>query len=66
MIQTEPAMFTKSLPIYTVTDIDKAAGVVTLSGPNGSSQQAPLDAWGPFPEGHPVIGSRVQLLPDGK
>jgi hypothetical protein len=62
-IQTNPEMFTRSLPVYTVTDIDRAAGVVTLSGSDGSSQQVRLDSWGPYPEGHPVVGSKVQLLP---
>lgn len=62
-IQTDPAMFSRAYPVYTVTDIDKATGVVSLSGSDGSSQQVRLDSWGPYPEGHPVVGSKVQLLP---
>jgi hypothetical protein len=62
-IQTSPQMFNPSLPVHTVTDIDRAAGIVTLSGSDGSSHQVRLDSWGPFIEAHPVVGSKVQLLP---
>ena len=62
-IQTNPEMFSRTYPVYTVTGIDKAAGVVSLSGSDGSSQQVRLDSWGPYSEGHPVVGSKVQLLP---
>jgi hypothetical protein len=62
-IQTNPEMFNQRLPVYTVAHIDNAAGVVTLtSGSDGSSHQVPLNAWGPFREAHPVVGSKVQLL----
>jgi hypothetical protein len=62
-IQTNPEMFNKSLPVHTVTDIDRTAGIVTLSGSDGSSHQVRLDSWGPFKETQPVVGSKVQLLP---
>ena len=56
-------MFSSRFPVYTVTHIDHAQGIATLSDSDGSSQQLRLDSWGPFKEGHPVIGSKVQLLP---
>jgi len=62
-IQTNPQMFSPKLPVHTVTHIDRTAGVVTLSGSDGSSQQVRLDSWGLFEEAQPVIGSKVQLLP---
>jgi hypothetical protein len=62
-IQTNPEMFNKLLPVHTVTDIDRTAGIVTLSGSDGSSHQVRLDSWGPFKETQPVVGSKVQLLP---
>jgi hypothetical protein len=62
-IQTEPAMFNPKLPVHTVTNIDRAAGIVTLSGSDGSSQQVRLDSWGPFEAAQPIVGSKVQLLP---
>jgi hypothetical protein len=62
-IQTDPEMFNKSLPVHTVTGIDRSAGIVTLSGSDGSSHQARPDSWGPFLETQPVVGSQVQLLP---
>lgn len=49
-IQTNPEMFNNSLPVHTVTDIDRTAGIVTLSGSDGSSYQVRLDSWGPFEE----------------
>jgi hypothetical protein len=62
IIQTEPQMFKQSLPVHTVTHIDRTAGIVTLSGSDGSSHQVPLDSWGPFEAAQPVLGSKVQLL----
>jgi hypothetical protein len=61
-IQTNPEMFNRSLPVHTVTHIDKAAGIVTLSGSDGSSHQVRLDSWGPSEWSQPVVGSKVQLL----
>jgi hypothetical protein len=61
-IQTNPEMFNLKLPVHTVTDLDRVAGVVTLSGSDGTSQQVRLDSWGPFKEAQPIIGSKVQLL----
>jgi hypothetical protein len=61
-IQTNTEMFNQRLPVHTVTHIDNAAGIVTLSGSDGSSHQVPLNTWGPFKEAHPVVGSKVQLL----
>lgn len=63
IIQTEPQMFRASLPIYTVTHIDRAAGIVMLSGSDGSSEQVRLDSWGPWVDCQPLVGSKVQLLP---
>lgn len=62
-IQTNPEMFSSKFPVYKVTHIDHAQGIVTLSGSDGSSQQVRLDSWGPYKEAQPVIGSQVQLLP---
>ncbi len=62
-IQTNPEMFNPRLPVYTVTHIDRDAGIVTLRGSDGSSHQARLDSWGPSEWSQPVIGSKVQLLP---
>jgi hypothetical protein len=62
IIQTNPEMFNRSLPVHTVTDINRTTGVVTLSGSDGSSHQVRLDSWGPFEETQPVVGSRIQLL----
>jgi hypothetical protein len=61
-IQTNPEMFKKSLPVHTVTNIDRTASIVTLSGSDGSSHQVRLDSWGPFIETQPLVGSQVQLL----
>ena len=61
-MQTDPAVFNPRLPVYTVTHIDRAAGIVTLSGSDGSSHQVRLDSWGPIREAQPVVGSKVQLL----
>jgi hypothetical protein len=36
-IQTNPEMFNPSLPVHTVTHIDRAAGSVTLNGSDGTS-----------------------------
>ncbi len=62
-IQTNPEMFNPRLPVYIVTHIDRASGIVVLSGSDGTSPQVRLDSWGPFIEAHPVVGSKVQLLP---
>jgi hypothetical protein len=62
IIQTNPQMFNPLLPVHTVTDIDSAAGMVTLSGSDGSSHQVRLDSWGPSKETQPLVGSKVQLL----
>jgi hypothetical protein len=62
IIQTNPEMFNRSLPVYTVTDIDRTAGIVTLSGSDGSSLHVRLDSWGTLEETQPLAGSRVQLL----
>ena len=66
IIQTNPEMFSRVLPVHTVTHIDRSAGVVTLSGSDGSSLDVRLDSWGPSEDTQPVIGSKVQLLPDEK
>jgi hypothetical protein len=62
-IQTNPEMFSPRLPVHTVTNIDRTAGIVSLSGSDGSSHQVRLDSWGPFEEAQPLVGSKVQLLP---
>lgn len=64
IIQTNPEMFSRVLPVHTVTQIDRAKGVVTLSGSDSSSLDVRLDSWGPLEVTQPVIGSKVQLLPD--
>ncbi len=56
-------MFSSKFPVYTVTHIDHAQGIVTLNGSDGSSQQVRLDSWGPYKDTQPVVGSKVQLLP---
>lgn len=66
IIQTNPEVFSPRLPIHTVTNIDRSTGVVTLSGSDGSTHQALLDSWGPWEETQPIVGSKVQLLPDEK
>ncbi len=63
IIQTDPKAFDPSLPVHTVTIIDKAAGIVTLSGSDGTSLQVTLNSWGPTEWTEPIIGSKVQLLP---
>jgi len=55
-------MFNPRLPIHTVTAIDRAKGVVTLSGSDGTSLDVPLNSWGDFRDAQPLIGSKVQLL----
>jgi hypothetical protein len=62
-IQTNPEVFNPSLPVHTVTHIDRTAGIVTLSGSDGTSLPVPLNSWGPSEWSQPVIGSKVQLLP---
>jgi hypothetical protein len=63
-IQTNPEAFSKRLPVHTVTSIDRSTGIVTLSGSDGTSLDVRLDSWGPLVETQPVIGSKVQILPD--
>ena len=62
-IQTNPEMFSRSLPIHTVTHIDRTTGIVTLSGSDGTSHEVALNLWGPWIEAQPLVGSKVQLLP---
>jgi hypothetical protein len=62
IIQTNPDMFSRVLPVHTVTNIDCSTGIVTLSGSDGSSLDVRLDSWGNMEETQPVIGSKVQLL----
>jgi len=64
IIQTNPDVFSRVLPVHTVTQIDRSAGIVALSGSDGSSLDVRLDSWGNMEETQPVIGSKVQLLPD--
>jgi len=66
IIQTNPEVFSPRLPVHTVTEINRATGIVTLSGSDGSTNQARLDSWGPWGETQPIVGSKVQLLPDEK
>lgn len=61
-IQTNPVMFTRSLPIHRGTNIDRIAGIATLSGSDGSSYEVPLNLWGAWEEAQPLVGSEVQLL----
>ena len=63
MIQTNPQMFSRLLPVHTVTSIDRTAGIVILIGSDGSSHKVRLDSWGPFIEAQPLVGSQVRLLP---
>lgn len=62
IIQTNPEMFSRVLPVHTVTHIDRSTGIVTLSGSDGSSLDVRLDSWGNMEETQPIIGSKVQLL----
>lgn len=64
IIQTNPEAFSERPPVHTVTDIVRAAGVVTLSGSDGISLQVALNSWGTMEATQPVVGSQVQLLPD--
>jgi hypothetical protein len=64
IIQTNPDVFSRALPVHTVTQIDRSSGIVTLSGSDGSSLDVRLDCWGSSEATQPVIGSKVQLLPD--
>jgi hypothetical protein len=63
-IQTNPKAFTKRFPVHTVTKIDRSAGVVTLSGSDGTSLEVALNSWGHMEATRPDIGSKVQLLPN--
>jgi hypothetical protein len=62
IIQTNPDVFSRVLPVHTVTNIDRSTGIVTLSGSDGSSLDVRLDSWGNMEETQPVVGSKVQLL----
>jgi hypothetical protein len=62
IIQTNPEMFSPTLPVHTVTSIDRKTGIVTLSGSDGSSVQVGLYAWGKSEWTQPVVGSKVQIL----
>jgi hypothetical protein len=62
IIQTNPDAFGKHRPIHTVTHIDRAKGIVTMTGSDCSTFTAPLNAWGRLIETQPVVGSKVQLL----
>ena len=62
IIQTNPDVFSRVLPVHTVTNIDRSTGIVTLSGSDGSSLDVRLDSWGKMEETQPVVGSKVQLL----
>jgi hypothetical protein len=64
IIQTNPAVFSPSLPVYTVTSIQ--GDVVSLHGSDGSLIEIPLSNWGPYKDGHPVVGSKIQLLEERK
>jgi len=64
IIQTNPEMFSRTLPVHTVTNTDRSTGSVTLSGSDGSSLDVRLDSWGPSEVTQPIIGCKVQLLPD--
>jgi hypothetical protein len=64
IIQTNPEAFSNRFPVHTVTHIDLAAGIVTLSGTDGTTHEVRLDSWGPSEVTQPVVGSQVQLLPD--
>jgi len=66
IIQTNPDAFSRVLPVHTVTNIDRSTNIVTLSGSDGSSHEVDLLLWGPSEITQPVIGSKVQLLPDEK
>jgi hypothetical protein len=62
--QLDPALFNRLSPIYTVSAVDEASDTVTLSGPDGSLT-VPLKAtWSHIRDAWPLVGSKVQLLPD--
>jgi hypothetical protein len=62
-IQTNPEAFNPSLPVHTVTHIDRKAGRVTLSGSDGTLLHVSLESWGPYEYSQPAIGTIVQLIP---
>lgn len=64
IIQTNPEAFSNRFPIHTVINIDRSTGIVTLSGSDGTSHDVRLDSWGNMEETQPVVGSKVQLLPE--
>ena len=41
IIQTNPEIFSRTLPVHTVTHIDRSKGIVTLSGSDSSSLEVP-------------------------
>jgi len=64
VIQTNPDMFDSRFPVHTVTAINRSAGVVSLSGSDGTSVDVALNSWGTSADTQPLIGSKVQLLPN--
>ena len=66
IIQTNSEAFSRAYPVHTVADINRTTGVVTLSGSDGTSLEVRLDSWGTSELTQPVVGSKVQLLPDEK
>jgi hypothetical protein len=62
-MQTNPEMFSRNLPVHTVTHIDHTTGMVTLSGSDGSSYEVPLTNWGPIKDAQPLVGSKIQFVP---
>jgi hypothetical protein len=66
IIQTNPQVFRRSLPVHTVTNIDRSKGIVTLSGSDGTSLEIRLDSWGRSEETQPDIGGKVQLLEENR
>jgi hypothetical protein len=62
IIQTNPEMFSRVLPVHTVTKIDRSKGIVTLNGSDGTSHEIRLDSWGNMEATQPIVGSKVQLL----
>jgi hypothetical protein len=65
-IQTNPEVFNPSLPVHTVTHIDRATGIVILSGSDATLLQVPLNPWGLSEWSQPLIGSKVQKVDKGE
>jgi hypothetical protein len=57
IIQTNSEMFYRNRPVHTVTNIDRARGVGTLSRSDGSSFDVRLDSWGQLEVTQPFVGS---------